>query len=109
MQIKLQKNLVTLMPDTPEERVMVQAVWRLLIDCNGQSRTLAPIGELNTAKNHQAQFVIEGHDADQLPDCPAIAVDFDCKVYCDTCNRIQDLKKGDTIPPCCGKLMEFMD
>jgi hypothetical protein len=109
MKINLQKTLVTLTPDTPEERVMLQAVWRLLIDCNGEARKLTPIGEFVMEKHHPAQFVIEGAGADQLPEYPAIVVDFDCKVYCDICNRIQDIKKGDSIPPCCGKLMEFMD
>ena len=109
MQISIEKNIITLLPETPTERIMTQAVWRLLIDCNGQSMSLAPIGELAPGKNHQAQFVIEGPGADQLPQFPNIVVDFDCKVYCDICNRFEDLKKGDTIPPCCGKLMELVD
>jgi hypothetical protein len=109
MKINLQKKLVTLTPDTPEERVMLQAVWRLLIDCNGQARSLAPIGEFSPAKHHPAQFAIEGEGAENLPTIPNVVVDFECKVYCDICNRIQDVKKGESIPPCCGKLMEFMD
>lgn len=109
MQINMQKNLVTFTPDSPEERVMLQAVWRQLINCNGETLKLAPIGELSAAKHHPAQFVIEGAGAEKLPDYPTVVVDFDCKVYCDTCNRMQDLKAGQPIPPCCGKLMEFMD
>lgn len=109
MQINLHKNLITLTPEKPEERAMVRAIWQLLIDCNGSTRSLVPVGELAPTKNHNAQFVIEGPGADQIPEFANIVVDFECKVFCDTCNRIQDLRAGDSIPPCCGKLMEFMD
>jgi hypothetical protein len=109
MHIALYKNTVTLTPDTPAERVTLQAAWRLLVDCNGTSRRLAPIGEFVPSKNHPAQFVIEGAGAEDLPEYPAVVVDTDCKVYCDICNRMQDLKQGQRIPPCCGKLMDIMD
>jgi hypothetical protein len=109
MKIVYQKKIVALTPDTAEERVMLQAVWRLLIDCNGEARKLAPIGEFVTAKHHPAQFVIEGPGAEKLPEYPLVVVDEDCKVCCDICNRMQDLKRGDKIPLCCGKMMEFMD
>jgi len=109
MRFELKKSLVTLIPESSEERVMLTAVWRQLIDCNGISRQLVPIGEFVPARNHPAQFTIEGEGADDLPEFPAVVVDFECRVYCDICNRMQDLKPGDSIPPCCGKLMEFID
>jgi len=31
----------------------------------------------------------------------------DCTVICTICGRVQDLKAGDVIPYCCGKLMEI--
>jgi hypothetical protein len=109
MQITLQKNTVTLSPGTPEEQAKLLAVWRLLVHCNGLSRKLAPIGEFVPAKNRPAQFLIEGPGAESLPDIPAVVVEEDSQVYCKTCNRIQSLKRGQRIPPCCGKLMEIMD
>ncbi len=109
MRFELTKNLVTLHPESPEERVMLEAVWRQLIDCNGVSRTLAPIGEFVPARQHPARFVIEGEGVDALPEFPRVVVDFPCRVYCDICNRIQELQPGQSIPPCCGKLMEFID
>jgi hypothetical protein len=33
----------------------------------------------------------------------------DCTVYCKTCNKTIELKKGDPIPLCCGKAMEIID
>ena len=109
MQIGLYKNTVTFTPDTPAERIKLQAVWQLLVDCNGVSRRLAPIGEFVPAKNRPAQFVIEGPGAEDLPEFPAVVVDVDCRVCCDTCNRVESLKQGERIPACCGKPMEIMD
>lgn len=109
MRFELKKNRVALAPETPEERVLLTAVWRTLIDCNGFARQLTPIGEYVPAKGNQAQFVIEGDGADELPDFPKVVVDFPCQVYCDICNRMQELQPGQAIPPCCGKLMAFID
>ncbi|MDR3171282.1 MAG: hypothetical protein LBU17_06580 [Treponema sp.] len=36
-------------------------------------------------------------------------VEEDCTVYCKTCNKTVQLKKGDAIPLCCGHLMEIID
>jgi endogenous inhibitor of DNA gyrase (YacG/DUF329 family) len=33
----------------------------------------------------------------------------DCTVYCSTCNKTVELKKGEPIPLCCGKPMEIID
>ena len=32
----------------------------------------------------------------------------DCQVYCPICHKILDVKKGEAIPRCCGKVMEKM-
>jgi hypothetical protein len=32
----------------------------------------------------------------------------DCEVYCNICNKTLDLKKGEPIPLCCGKIMQIM-
>jgi endogenous inhibitor of DNA gyrase (YacG/DUF329 family) len=33
----------------------------------------------------------------------------DCTVYCSTCNKTVELKKGDPIPICCGRTMAVID
>ncbi|MDR3341601.1 MAG: hypothetical protein LBT14_02225 [Treponema sp.] len=38
-----------------------------------------------------------------------VIVEEDCEVYCRTCNKTVQLKKGDAIPLCCGQVMEIMD
>ena len=30
----------------------------------------------------------------------------DCTVYCPICHKVVDVKAGDPIPRCCGKVME---
>ncbi len=40
---------------------------------------------------------------------PEIYADKDCRCYCQTCNKYVELKKGDRVPPRCGKLMEVLD
>ena len=31
-----------------------------------------------------------------------------CQVYCPICHKILDVKAGEVIPRCCGKVMEKM-
>ncbi len=33
----------------------------------------------------------------------------DCRVYCEICHKILEVKKGEVIPRCCGKVMQVMD
>ena len=60
-------------------------------------------------QNSFARFAIEGMEIKGTLDYPEVFVDKDCRCYCQTCNKYVMLKKGDRIPPCCGKLMEIMD
>jgi endogenous inhibitor of DNA gyrase (YacG/DUF329 family) len=39
---------------------------------------------------------------------PVIAQE-DCTVYCSTCNKTIEIKKGQEIPLCCGRVMEIID
>ena len=111
MHVNITKNLVEFLPETADEAAKMRTVWRLLVDCNDKTRRLVPVGEYVPAKNKDkgAMFVIEGQGQVQLPEFPEVIVQEDCKVFCFICNRITELKKGQRIPPCCGKLMEIMD
>ncbi|MDR0906600.1 MAG: hypothetical protein LBN00_10590 [Oscillospiraceae bacterium] len=117
MKIELDKAVVTLTPENQNEKAQLEHLWRLLIDCNGPTLNLTPIGEYVPLKNgNGAQFYIEGllHEdktGAKIVSAPYVAVYAaeDCTVYCATCNKIIDLKRGDEIPLCCGKLMEIID
>jgi len=119
MKLQVDKSVVTLTPEGEEEKRSLEHLWRLLIDCNGPTLTLCPIGEFIPALNDKgAQFFIEGMERSKdvklvefskSVEYKPVIVEEDCTVYCRTCNKTIDLKKGDAIPLCCGKLMEIID
>ena len=109
MRIGIDKNMVEFSPESASERIKLEHLWKIIIDCNGEALKLSPVGEYIPLKNGKgASFYIEG-----LPEGSdtyrEIIVDEDCTVYCMTCNKLLSLKKGDAIPICCGKIMEIVD
>lgn len=109
MKINIEKNLVEFTPENPDETAKLVALWRLMVDCVRFNKKLVPVGEYIPQNNEFARFVIEGLKHEQADDYPEVYVDQDCRCYCQTCNKYVVLKKGDRIPPCCGKLMEILD
>ncbi len=107
MRINIEKNLVEFTPETTEETKKLEALWRLMVDCVRFNKKLVPVGEFLPQKNKFARFAIEG--IDKNPEYPEVYMDRDGRCYCQTCNKYVELKKGDRIPPCCGKLMEVLD
>ena len=109
MKIRIEKNIVDFSPESAHEKVELEALWRLIIDCNDQSRKMVPVGEYVPTKNNGgASFYIEGLES-KKQEYTAIPAENDCRCYCATCNNFVDLKKGSPIPLCCGKLMEVID
>ena len=109
MKINIDKNLVEFGPETAEEKSKLEQIWRMLVDCAGISKKLVPVGEFVPNKNDKgASFYIEDQDKNDH-EYSEIHVDEDCIVYCANCNKQINLKKGDPIPLCCGKLMEIID
>ena len=109
MQINIEKEYVEFTPERAEETAKIEALWKLIVDCARFNKKLVPIGEYIPSKNNLARFAIEGERGQGTEDYPAVFVDKDCRCYCQTCNKYVELKKGDRIPPCCGKLMEILD
>ena len=60
MQINIDKNLVELTPENSEEKVKVEALWRLLVDCVRFNKKLVPVGEYIAQRDDFARFAIEG-------------------------------------------------
>lgn len=109
MKIDLAKNLVEFEPENAEETAKVEALWRLMVDCVRFNKKLVPVGEYVPSRKNLARFAIEGVEGGGGDAFPEAYVDADCRCYCQTCNKYVELKKGDRIPPCCGKLMEVLD
>ena len=119
MKIQIEKSVVTLDPESQAEKDSLQKLWRMLIDCNGPTLKLCPVGEyIPVASDKGAMFYIEGMERSKDPkvtefvksiDYNPTTVTEDCSVYCSICNKTIDLKAGDTIPMCCGRLMVNLD
>ena len=109
MKISIEKNLVEFTPENPDEKTKLEALGRLMVDCVRFNKKLVPIGEYIPQKNTVARFAIEGMDDEQRKEYAEVYVEDDCRCYCQTCNKFVELKKGERIPPCCGKLMEVLD
>jgi len=109
MKIEIVKNVVDFTPENADEQSKLEALWRLMVDCVRFNKKLVPMGEYVPQKKNKASFVIEGMAGGKTSEYPEVHVDADCRCYCQTCNKYVELKKGDRIPPCCGKLMEVLD
>lgn len=111
MKINIDKNLVEFTPETADERIKLEALWKTVVDCVRFNKKLVPVGQYVPAKDSFARFAIEGLDASSgsKDAYPEVYADADCRCYCQTCNKYVELKKGDRVPPCCGKLMEILD
>lgn len=109
MKIDIEKNLVEFHPETAEEKSKLETLWQILIDCANQTRKLTPVGQYVPAKGDRAaMFHIEGVAGNEQA-YAVVRVESDCIVYCDTCNKQVQLKAGDPVPVCCGKMMEIID
>ncbi len=111
MKINFDKNLVEFTPETDDEKAKLQALWRKVVDCARFNKRLVAVGQYIPGTDEFARFAIEGGEPSQDggDGYPEVYVDKDCRCYCQTCNKYVVLKKGDRIPPCCGKLMEILD
>ena len=110
MKINIDKNLVEFTPENPDETTKLEALWRMMVDCMRFNKKLVPVGEYIPQNNEFARFAIEGETGEDGGDgYPEVYVDRECRCYCQTCNKFVELKAGDRVPPCCGKLMEVLD
>ena len=108
MKITIEKNVVDFIPETAAETASMEVLWRKIIDCVGDSKTLAPIGEYIPTKKNQLSFVIEGGSGGKTVFSDQSAAE-DTTYVCAVCNKYMNVKAGDSVPLCCGKLMDCVD
>ena len=110
MKTNIDKNLVEFTPENDAEKADLTKLWRLLVDCVRFNKKMVPVGEYFADRDAFARFAVEGMDPEKkTDDFPEVYAEEDCICVCMTCNKQAKLKKGDRVPPCCGKLMEIMD
>jgi hypothetical protein len=108
MKITIEKNVVDFIPETAAETANMEVLWRKIIDCNGDSMKLAPIGEYIPTKKNQLSFVLEGGEGGKTVWSDQSAA-VDTTYVCAVCNKYMNVKAGDSVPLCCGKLMDCVD
>jgi hypothetical protein len=96
MKITIDRNVVEFVPENTAETTSMETLWRILIDCVNETKNLTPIGEFVPIKQNLARFTIEG-----VPE--------DCTYLCEICNKYMNVKKGQEVPLCCGRVMEAVD
>lgn len=109
MKINIDKNLVEFTPENADEKAKLESLWKIVVDCVRFNKKLVPVGEYTASKNDFARFQIEGAEGGADADFPDVRIDADGRAYCQQCNKFVELKKGDRVPPCCGKIMEILD
>ena len=59
MKITIKENIVEFFPEKPEETKGLEQLWTTVVECNHDSKKLAPIGEYIPVNEDKAAFVIE--------------------------------------------------
>jgi hypothetical protein len=59
MRITLDKTLVELKPESPQEVKELDALWKVIIDCVKTNKKLVPIGDYLPGQKEIARFNIE--------------------------------------------------
>lgn len=108
MKIVVDKNVVEFMPESSQETQDMETLWRIVVDCVKDSKKMEPIGEYIPAKSNVARFVIEDIPGGKTHYSEDMVED-ECTVICTICNKYAHLKKGDSVPNCCGRAMETID
>ncbi len=109
MKIDIEKSRVIFSPENADEKAKTEAIWKILVECVGDSRKLVPIGAYNPKTGDKsASFHVEGIDP-QENTFVEIRVDEETEVYCKTCNKLLVLQANDVIPICCGKMMAVLE
>ena len=111
MRIKLHKDMVEFIPESPAETAELEALWVRMGNCVGQDKHLAPIGvyDPRDSQRNVARFHIGGLSQAEANAAPVVIAPYDTDVYCVTCNKTVHVKAGEQIPICCGKVMEILD
>ncbi len=107
MKIIIENNVVEFHTENPQETADMETLWRVMVDCISDNKRMEPIGEFIPTKSQVARFIIEGVPAKTVYSNDK--AEEERTVICATCNKYCHLKPGDSVPLCCGKVMESID
>jgi len=109
MNISIDKNVVEITPESTQETESLNVLWRIIIDCYGNNKKLAPIGQFVPGIDKLARFNIEGIQGGPTVYSDEKKAPKDDTYYCSTCNKYMKVKGGDAVPLCCSRDMEPLD
>ena len=109
MKIRIDKDIVTFTPENAAETTELEALWIKMGNCVGENKSLQSIGLYIPTEDKTAVFHIEGLSEKEKNRVPEVRAPYDTDVYCVTCNKTVQIKKGEVVPFCCGRLMEILD
>ncbi|MBA2848737.1 hypothetical protein G4V39_02060 [Thermosulfuriphilus ammonigenes] len=103
MKFEFDKQIVRFIPETKEEEAALDRLWKYLVECEGESRKLVPLGIYMPGTSTEAQFQVEGYVMTQSPSQETV------RYYCPVCNRYEEIPAGSEPPVCCNQPMVAMD
>ena len=109
MKIRIDKDIVTFTPENAAETTELEALWVKMGNCVGDNKSLEPMGVYIPSENKTATVHIAGLNEQEKASVPEVRAPYDTDVYCVTCNKTVQVKAGEVIPFCCGRLMEILD
>ena len=109
MKIRIDKDIVEFIPEHAAEKTELEALWIKMGNCLGDTKLLQPIGTFVASQDRAALFHIEGLSKQEANAVPEVRAPYDTDVYCLTCNKTVQVKAGEVIPFCCGRMMEILD
>ena len=109
MKIRIDKDIVEFIPEHAAEKTELEALWIKMGNCLGDTKLLQPIGTFVASQDRAALFHIEGLSKQEANAVPDVRAPYDTDVYCVTCNKTVQVKAGEVIPFCCGRMMEILD
>jgi hypothetical protein len=59
MKISIEKGLVEFRPESEQETAMMEALWKLVVDCVRFNKKLVPVGEYIPQRHNIARFAVE--------------------------------------------------
>jgi hypothetical protein len=109
MKISVDRNVVEISPESKQEEASLDTLWKVIIDCYGNNKKLAPMGQFVPGVDTLARFNIEGIKGGPTVYSPDKKAPQDDTYYCAICNKYMNVKGGDPVPLCCGRDMECID
>ena len=87
MKLTVHRDTITLIPETPEERDGLTAIWLKLVPSGGRTKGILPLDEAPPEVGGAAQFRLEGLSLAEKNDLSVQRAEAAMEVYCPICGK----------------------